>query len=312
MGPVGPIPYRRMREKSMNKSFDDVVTRTIGNDVQIPSVGFGTFQIWPYQAQEAVEQALELGYRHVDTAQAYCNEAQVGAALAATGKANSTFVTTKIRNGDQGYDSTLRSFDESLAALGVDTVDLLLIHWPCPTKDLFVDTWRAFVHLREEGAVRAIGVSNFMVEHLAKIISETGVAPDVNQIESHPRYWQPELEAYCADHGIVVEAYSPLGHGGDISSEPVETATVAHGVTAAQVVLRWHLQKGHVILPKSTHVERMRQNVDLGGFELTEAELAAIDALNDPSATVSLDPYSFCGPQTLEDLLSRGAMHLEP
>lgn len=296
----------------MEKRFGaDVPTKTIGSGVEIPFVGFGTFQIWPDVAQQAVEDALALGYRHVDTAQAYLNERRVGAALAATGKADETFVTTKLRNADHGYERALRSFDESREALGLDVIDLFLIHWPTPTLDNYVDAWRALVHLREQGYVRAIGVSNFLVEHLERITAETGVVPDVNQIESHPRFWQPELEAYCVEHGIAVEAYSPLGHGSDISSAPVEAAATAHGVSAAQVVLRWHVQKGHVVLPKSTHPERMRQNMDLAGFELTEAEMAAIDALDDPEATVSLDPREFCAPQTPEDIIARAPVKIE-
>lgn len=296
----------------MDKRFGtDVPTRVIGDGIEIPLVGFGTFQIWPQYAQRAVEDALALGYRHVDTAQAYLNERQVGAALATMGKADETFVTTKLRNGDHGYEATLRSFDESRSALGLDVVDLFLIHWPTPTLDNYVDTWRAFVHLREQGYVRAIGVSNFLEEHLERIIAETGVVPDVNQIESHPRFWQPGLEAYCVAHGIAVEAYSPLGHGSDISSDPVEAAAAAHGVSTAQVVLRWHVQKGHVVLPKSTHPERMRQNMNLGGFSLSDAEMAAIDALDDPTATVSLDPREFCAPQTPEDIIARAPVKIE-
>lgn len=289
----------------------DVPTRIIGNEVEIPVVGFGTFQIWPQLAQKAVEDALALGYRHVDTAQAYLNERQVGAALAATDKADETFVTTKLRNGDHGYERALHSFEESREALGLDVIDLFLIHWPTPTLDNYVDTWRAFVHLREEGYVRAIGVSNFLVEHLERIIAETGVVPDVNQIESHPRFWQPGLESYCVAHGIAIEAYSPLGHGSDISSAPVEDAAGAHGVSAAQVVLRWHMQKGHIVLPKSTHPDRMRQNMDLRGFELSEVEMATIDALDDPAATVSLDPRKFCAPQTPEDIIARAPVKIE-
>ncbi len=297
----------------MDKRFGaGVPTKVIGNDVEIPLVGFGTFKIWPYEAQQAVEDALVLGYRHIDTAQAYLNEDQVGAALAATYKADETFVTTKLRNGDHGYEAALRSFEESRRALGLDVIDLFLIHWPTPTLDNYVDTWRAFVHLREQGYVRAIGVSNFLIEHLDRIAAETGVVPDVNQIESHPRFWQPELEAYCREHGIAVEAYSPLGHGSDISSAPVEAAAAVHGVSAAQVVLRWHMQKGHVVLPKSTHPERMRQNMDLDGFELSDSEMAAIDSLDDPTATVSLDPHTFCASQTLEDMVARGSVKLEP
>lgn len=296
----------------ISKQFDDVATVELGGGVQIPQLGFGTFQIWPYEAQQAVEDALALGYRHIDTAAAYCNEGQVGAALKATGMADRTFVTTKLRNGDQGVDETLRGCEESLGLLGIDAIDLYLIHWPAPTLGRYVDAWKTMVELQRRGMVRAIGVSNFLPEHLERIIEETGVVPVVNQIESHPRFWQPELEAYCAERDIAIEAYSPLGHGKDIESEPVCAAAERLGVTPAQVVLRWHAQKGHIVLPKSTKPARMKQNMDIYGFELTDVEVAAIDALDDPSASVSLDPRSFAAPQTLEDMLARGSVKLEP
>lgn len=295
-----------------SKQFDDVATIGLGGGVQIPQLGFGTFQIWPYEAQQAVEDALALGYRHIDTAAAYCNEGQVGAALKATGMADRTFVTTKLRNGDQGVDETLRGCEESLGLLGIDAIDLYLIHWPAPTLGRYVDAWKTMVELQRRGLVRAIGVSNFLPEHLERIIEETGVVPAVNQIESHPRFWQPELEAYCAERGIAIEAYSPLGHGKDIESEPVCAAAERLDVTPAQVVLRWHAQKGHIVLPKSTKPARMKQNMDIYGFELADAEVAAISALDDPSASVSLDPRSFAAPQTLEDMLARGSVKLEP
>jgi len=296
----------------ISKQFDDVATVELGGGVQIPQLGFGTFQIWPYEAQQAVEDALALGYRHIDTAAAYCNEGQVGAALKATGMADRTFVTTKLRNGDQGVDETLRGCEESLGLLGIDAIDLYLIHWPAPTLGRYVDAWKTMVELQRRGLVRAIGVSNFLPEHLERIIEETGVVPVVNQIESHPRFWQPELEAYCAERDIAIEAYSPLGHGKDIESEPVCAAAERLGVTPAQVVLRWHAQKGHIVLPKSTKPARMKQNMDIYGFELTDVEVAAIDALDDPSASVSLDPRSLAAPQTLEDMLARGSVKLEP
>lgn len=296
----------------ISKQFDDVATVELGGGVQIPQLGFGTFQIWPYEAQQAVEDALALGYRHIDTAAAYCNEGQVGAALKATGMADRTFVTTKLRNGDQGVDETLRGCEESLGLLGIDAIDLYLIHWPAPTLGRYVDAWKTMVELQRRGLVHAIGVSNFLPEHLERIIEETGVVPAVNQIESHPRFWQPELEAYCAERDIAIEAYSPLGHGKDIESEPVCAAAERLGVTPAQVVLRWHAQKGHIVLPKSTKPARMKQNMDIYGFELTDVEVAAIDALDDPSASVSLDPRLFAAPQTLEDMLARGSVKLEP
>ena len=296
----------------ISKQFDDVATVELGGGVQIPQLGFGTFQIWPYEAQQAVEDALALGYRHIDTAAAYCNEGQVGAALKATGMADRTFVTTKLRNGDQGVDETLRGCEESLGLLGIDAIDLYLIHWPAPTLGRYADAWKTMVELQRRGLVRAIGVSNFLPEHLERIIEETGVVPAVNQIESHPRFWQPELEAYCAERGIAIEAYSPLGHGKDIESEPVCAAAERLDVTPAQVVLRWHAQKGHIVLPKSTKPARMKQNMDIYGFELTDAEVAAIDALSNPDCAVSNDPRVFCAPQTLEDMLARGSVKLEP
>lgn len=296
----------------MDKTFESVATRKLASGVEIPVVGFGTFQIWPYEAQQAVEQALALGYRHIDTAEAYLNEQQVGAALKATGKAGETFVTSKLRNAAQGYDSALRGLEATLGALGLDQLDLFLIHWPVPSQDSYVDTWRAFIRAKEEGLVRSIGVSNFLVEHLERIERETGVTPDVDQIESHPRFWQPELDAYCAAHGIAVEAYSPLGHGKDIESDPVDAAAKRLGVTAAQVVLRWHVQKGHVVLPKSTHAARMRENLAVGDFTLTDAEVAAIDALDEPAGRVSGDPREFAASQTKEDMLARGVVKLEP
>ena len=297
----------------MDKTFDSSVPTVLLHDgVQIPQIGFGTFQIWPYEAQEAVEQALELGYRHIDTAAAYANEKGVGDALAATGKADTTFVTTKLRNGEQGRDSTFRACEESLELLGLDAIDLYLIHWPVPSQDKYVETWRALAELKERGMVRSIGVSNFLPEHLERLEAETGIVPTVNQIESHPRFWQPETNAYCDAHGIRIEAYSPLGRGRDIDSAPVCVASQRLDVTPAQVVLRWHVQKGHVVLPKSTHVERMRQNMDLYGFVLPQTDMNAISALDEPAGRISGDPRTYDQDQSLEDMVARGVLKLEP
>ena len=297
----------------MDKTFDSSVpTIELTGGIQIPQTGFGTFKIWPYIAQEAVEQALELGYRHIDTAAAYANEKQVGDALAATGMADSVFVTSKLRNGQQGRETTLRAFDQSLKDLGLDAIDLYLIHWPVPMFDKYVETWETLIELQEQGLIRAIGVSNFLIEHLERLIAETGVVPAVNQIESHPHFWQPELDAYCQEHGIVIESYSPLGRGGDIESEPVCAAADRVGATPAQVVLRWHVQMGHVILPKSEHVERMRENMDIYGFELTQDEMDAISALDCPEGRISGDPREFDQDQSLEDMLARGTLKLHP
>lgn len=291
----------------MEKTFDaGTATLTLRDGVEVPQIGFGTFKIPSGDTQRAVEEALSLGYRHIDTAAAYNNEEGVGAALRATGMADRVFVTTKLRNADQGYDSAMRSFEESRSKLGVDVIDLYLIHWPVPSQDRYVDTWRALLGLRDQGAIRAAGVSNFMVDHLERLERETGEMPCINQVESHPGYWQPRLEEFCSSAGIAIEAYSPLGHGGDIASDPAVRAADRLGVTPAQVVLRWHLQKGHVLIPKSTHAERMRSNLDVMHFSLSEDEVAALDGLDAPENRCGNDPYTFARPQTLEDMLSRG------
>ncbi|MCH9274684.1 aldo/keto reductase [Bifidobacterium amazonense] len=272
----------------------------------IPQIGFGTFQIPPEDTQRAVEEALEIGYRHIDTAAAYYNEEQVGDALKATGMAGKVWVTTKLRNCDQGYDSAMVAFEESRRKLKVDVVDMYLIHWPFPAAGFYKETWRALLRLRDEGAIRVPAVSNFLPEHLRAIIDDSGETPAVNQIEAHPRYSQPGNLAFCKAHGIVAEAYSPLGHGKDIESDPVVAAARTHGVTPAQVVLRWHTQEGRIVIPKSKHVERMKANLSSAGFDLTQAELAAIDALDDPHANVSADPATFAHSQSWADQHVRG------
>ncbi|MBW3088175.1 aldo/keto reductase [Bifidobacterium sp. 82T24] len=274
--------------------------------VKIPQVGFGVFQIPRKDTQKAVEEALEIGYRHFDTAAAYYNEEGVGAALKATGMAGKVFVTTKLRNCDQGYEPTKVAFEESRRKLGLERVDMYLIHWPFALIDRYVETWKAILELREQGVLRAAGVSNFLPEHIERLIDETGEAPAIDQIEVHPRFSQPDVREYCHEHGIVVEAYSPLGHGADMNAPEVVSAAKAHGVTPARVVLRWHIQSGRVIIPKSSHPDRMRQNLDLFGFELTDAEIAAIDALHDPSGRVSGDPATNVNSQSWADQFSRG------
>lgn len=272
----------------------------------IPQIGFGTFQIPPEDTQRAVEEALEIGYRHLDTAAAYYNEEQVGDALRATGMANKVWVTTKLRNCDQGYDPARIAFEESRRKLGVDVIDMYLIHWPFPAVDLYKETWKALLKLRDEGAIRVAGVSNFLPEHLQAIIEDSGEAPAVNQIEVHPRFSQPDNLDFCKAHGITVEAYSPLGHGKDIESDPVVAAAKAHDVTPAQVVLRWHTQEGRIIIPKSKHVERMKANLASADFDLTATELAAIDALHDPNGNVSANPATFVQSQSWANQHSRG------
>ena len=253
---------------------------TLNNGVEIPQVGLGVFQVPDGGTQENVEQALELGYRHVDTAAAYYNEAGVGAALRASGLSrDEVFVTTKLRNGDQGYEQTLRAFDDSRRELGVDVVDLYLIHWPVPSRDLYVETWRAFEKLLADGAVRAIGVSNFLSDHLERLVAETDVVPAVNQMEVHPTFQQVDVQQTCRALGIAVEAYSPLGRGGDLDAPAVVAAATELGVTPAQVVLRWAVQQNRIVIPKSMSVERQATNMDLFSFELSEEQMAQIDAL---------------------------------
>jgi len=262
----------------------------LDNGVAVPQVGLGVFKVPDDATQRTVELALQAGYRHIDTAAGYYNEAGVGAALRASGlHRDEIFVTTKLRNGDQGYESALQAFEDSREQLDVEVVDLYLVHWPVPSKDLYVETWRAFEKLYADGAVRAIGVSNFLPEHLARLLAETDVVPAVNQIEVHPTYQQRATQDATRAAGIAVEAYSPLGRGADLDAPAVRSVAAAHGVTPAQAVLRWHLQHDRIVIPKSVDPVRIATNIDLFGFELTPEEVAAIDAL-DSGARLGSDP----------------------
>ena len=271
-----------------------VPTITLDNGVAIPQVGLGVFEVPDDDTQANVEQALELGYRHIDTAAGYYNEAGVGAALRASGlPREELFVTTKLRNGDQGYDSALSAFESSRRKLGLDVVDLYLIHWPVPSRDLYVETWGAFEKLLSDGAVRAIGVSNFLPEHLDRLVAETDVVPAVNQIEVHPTFQQPGVRARCSELGIAVEAYSPLGRGEDLDADAVVGVAEELGVTPAQVVLRWEVQQGLVVIPKSMSAERQAANIDLFSFELADEHVASIEGLEAGAAgRLGADPGS--------------------
>lgn len=255
----------------------------LNNGVQIPQLGFGVFQVDDEQTTGAVLTALEAGYRSIDTAAVYGNEEGTGKAIAGSGIArDELFVTTKLGNGDQGYDSTLRAFDASLEKLGLDHVDLYLIHWPMPAKDRYVDSYKAFEKILADGRARAIGVSNFLPEHLERLTGETSVVPAVNQIELHPQLQQSESRAAHATHGIATEAWSPLGQGKGLLDIPTVVAIARkHGKTPAQVVLRWHLQLGNVVIPKSVTPSRIRENIDVFGFELDADDLAAFSALDE-------------------------------
>ena len=264
---------------------------TFNNGVQIPQVGFGVFLIPPEETKSAVNTALECGYRHIDTARAYENETAVGEAIAVSGLDRAEiFVTTKCWNADQGFDSALRAFDESMDRLGFEYLDLYLIHWPVPSKDLYVDTWRAFQEIYAAGRVRAIGVSNFQPAHLERLFDETEIVPAINQIELHPWLQQSELRAFHREHGIVTEAWSPLATGGDFLENPVIVSIAKkHGVSPAQVILRWHLDLGNVIIPKSVNRDRMVSNLDLFNINLDDEDTSQIGRL-DAGQRVGPDP----------------------
>jgi diketogulonate reductase-like aldo/keto reductase len=266
---------------------------TLHNGVTIPQLGFGVFQVPPDEAQRTVEHALEVGYRHIDTAAAYNNESGVGAAVKASGlPRDEVFVTTKLRNGEQGYDSALKAYADSCERLGLDHADLYLIHWPFPSAGRYVDSWRALEKLYADGAVRAVGVSNFLPEHLDELSRSSDLVPTVNQIELHPTFQQRELAQDCRQRGIAVEAYSPLGQGADLGAPAVTEIAAAHEVTAAQVILRWHLQSGHIVIPKSNTPQRIVENLSVDGFELTSSELEAVDAL-EAGSRIGGDPATF-------------------
>ncbi|MEU6058464.1 aldo/keto reductase [Streptomyces sp. NPDC047097] len=267
---------------------------TLNNGVSMPQLGFGVWQVSDDEATKAVGTALEAGYRSIDTAAAYENEKGTGEAIRAAGlPREELFVTTKLWNSDQGYDSALRAFDASLNRLGLDYVDLYLIHWPLPAKDAYVDTYKAFEKVLSEGRAKAIGVSNFLPEHLDRLIQETSVVPAVNQIELHPQLQQAESRAFHARHGIATEAWSPLGQGKGLLDVPaVRAIAQKHDRTPAQVVLRWHLQLGNVVIPKSVTPSRIRENIDVFGFELDQDDLAGLAAL-DEGKRLGPDPATF-------------------
>jgi 2,5-diketo-D-gluconate reductase A len=269
---------------------------TLHDGVEIPQLGFGVFQVPPEDTQAAVEEALAAGYRHIDTAAAYRNERGVGAAIAASGLAREdVFVTTKLWNSKQGYDSTLATFEKSLGRLGFEYVDLYLIHWPVPTEDRFVGTWRAFERIREEGRARTIGVSNFRVEDIERLERETWARPTVNQIELHPFFQQAELRSWLAEREIATEAWSPIAQGAALGEEPIVSIAERHGKTPAQAILRWHLQLGNVVIPKSVTPERIRENLEVFDFELSDEEMAAIGEL-DTGRRGGPDPATFVSP----------------
>ena len=255
-----------------------VPSLVMNNGLQIPQLGFGVFLVPPDETKQAVTEALDAGYRLIDTAQGYRNEEGVGAAIAESDvPRDELFITTKLTNSEQGYDTTLAAFDGSMDKLGIDVLDLFLIHWPLPMFDQYVETWRAFEKLLADGRVRSIGVSNFEIPHLQRLLAETDVTPAVNQIELHPEFPQEDLREFHQQHGILTESWGPLGQGKGLLENPqiVEVAQ-RKDRTPAQVVLRWHVQLGCVVIPKSVNPDRIRENINIFDFELDDADMAEI------------------------------------
>nr|WP_274706909.1 aldo/keto reductase [Allorhizobium sonneratiae] len=259
----------------------------------IPQLGLGVWQTPTNEAAHAVSAALSTGYRHIDTAAIYENEEGVGDGIRASSIARSDiFLTTKLWNSEQGYDSTLKAFDASLKRLGTDYVDLYLIHWPAPKKGLFVDTWKAFVRLKEEGRARSIGVSNFYPEHIEKIVAETGVTPVINQIELHPDFQQKTARAFHDKHKILTQSWSPLGQGKLLDHDVIGRIAAKHGRTSAQIIIRWHIENGLVVIPKSVKASRIAENFKVFDFTLDADDMRALADLDSASARIGPDPMT--------------------
>jgi len=275
-----------------------IPTVKLNDGSDIPQLGYGVFRVPPADTERAVSEALEVGYRHIDTAALYGNEEGVGAAIAGSGiPRGELYITTKLWNDRHDGDEPRVAIGESLEKLGLDSVDLYLIHWPTPAADNYLHAWEKLIELRDAGLTTSIGVSNFLVPHLEKIVSSTGVAPAVDQIELHPAYQQRAVTDWAAAHDVRIESWGPLGQGKyDLFGAPaVADAAAAHAKTPAQVVLRWHLQHGIIVFPKSVRRERLEENLDVFDFELTDAEVAAIDGIDpgDGSGRVGLHPDEF-------------------
>jgi 2,5-diketo-D-gluconate reductase A len=271
-----------------------VPTITLNNGVEIPQLGFGVYQVKPEETAQAVQTALEVGYRHIDTAEMYGNEAGVGEGIRNSGiPREEVFVTSKLNNGFHAHDDALKAFDGTLEALGSDYVDLFLIHWPLPGIDVdFVETWKALEEVYASGRAKAIGVSNFSAHHLRKLHGETDVIPAVNQIEVHPYLAQDELRAFNAQHQIATEAWSPIAQGKVLDDPAILRVAERYGKTASQVTLRWHVQRGDIVFPKSVTRSRVEENFDVFGFELSADDMAAITAL-DRGERTGPDPDTF-------------------
>jgi 2,5-diketo-D-gluconate reductase A len=280
----------------MDYSIDQTPRLSLRPDVEIPQLGFGVFQVPPKETELAVARALDAGYRHIDTAAAYRNEGAVGQAIHASGLDRSEiFVTTKCFNDDHGHDQARRAFKQSLERLELEHIDLYLIHWPVPMHDLYVETWQAFIELQAEGLVRAIGVSNFQPENLERLVAETGVVPAISQVELHPYFQQAGLRHEHDQLGIVTEAWSPLGQGLELEDPVIIEIAAAHSKTPAQTIIRWHIQLGNVVIPKSVTPARIVENFEVFDFSLSDEEMDAIKAL-DAGTRIGPDPETFVRP----------------
>ena len=265
---------------------------TLNDGNSIPQLGLGVWQVPPEITERVVSDGIKAGYRSIDTAEGYNNEEGVGEAIRKAGVARGDlFITSKLRNGGHARDLALKSFDDTMRKLGLDQLDLFLIHWPVPSQDKYVEAWKVLIEKQKEGRIRSIGVSNFNQDHLERIIGETGVTPVVNQIELHPRFQQRDKRDYHAEHDIHIESWSPLGSGRMLDDPTVGRIAAKHGKSLAQVIIRWHLQGGQIVIPKSTHAERMAENFDVFDFELDAEDIATIDALDQGKAgRVGSDP----------------------
>jgi 2,5-diketo-D-gluconate reductase A len=280
----------------MTSPTDTVPKITLRDGVEIPQLGFGVFQVPPDDTAEVVTRAFQAGYRHIDTAAAYQNEAEVGLAFEASGlERDEVFITTKCFNNDHGYEQAKKAFRTSLDRLELDFLDLYLIHWPVPAQDKYVETWKAFIDLQSDGLVRSIGVSNFQPNHLRRLVHETGVTPSVNQVELHPRFQQIGLRREHEELGVVTEAWSPLAQGAVLDDPVIVRLAEAHEKTPGQVVIRWHLQLGNVVIPKSVTPERIEENFDVFDFHLSDEEMAEIEEL-DAGDRIGPDPDEFIRP----------------
>lgn len=266
-------------------------TITFHNNHKMPQLGFGMWQVTGEEAVKSVKEAFKVGYRSIDSAQIYQNETELGQAIKDSGlKRDELFITTKVWNEQHGFDSALRSFDESMKKLGLEKLDLLLIHWPAPKKNLYVDTWKALIQLQKDKRVANIGVSNFTPTCLDRILDTTGVVPVLNQIELHPHFQQKELRAYHAKHNIKTESWSPLGRGQVIQDPVIGEIAAKHKKTPAQVILRWHLDSGLIVIPKSVTPSRIAENFQVFDFKLDENDLKAIEKLDQTNGRIGPDP----------------------